>query len=61
MAGGRSPSRAMASSTRAWLSIMTSSTLVMPATAPSETMTVADVRPWRAKALAMGASMSISA
>ena len=30
------PSRAMASHTRGWLSIITSSTEVMPATAPAE-------------------------
>jgi hypothetical protein len=32
---GTMPSRAMASHTRGWLSIMTSSTEVMPATAPA--------------------------
>ena len=39
--GGRRPSRAIASRMRAWLSIITSSTLVMPATAPKEMMKVA--------------------
>ena len=57
--GGTSPSRAMASSTRGWLSISTSSTEVMPATAPTEMRNWAQGRPACWKASATGASMLI--
>ena len=56
---GSKPSRAMARSTRAWLSIMTRSTEVMPVMAPSEIRKRAHGSPaWR-KASATGALMSI--
>ena len=56
---GRRPSRAIAMKTRGWLSIMTSSTEVMPVSAPIEISIRAHGSPaWR-KASETGASMLI--
>ena len=57
--GGSRPSRAMARKIRGWLSIMTSSTEVMPATAPIETSNCAQGRPTCRKASDTGASILI--
>ena len=57
--GETSPSRAMASMTRGWLSMSTSKTDVMPTTAPIETTKCAQGSPTCLKASATGASMLI--
>ena len=56
--GGSMPSRAMASRTRGWLSIMTSSTEVIPAAPARAMMSLAQPSPTCAKAVATGALMS---
>ena len=57
---GMSPSRAIANRMRAWLSMRTSSTLVIPTTAPAEISRCATPSPRAANASATGASRSIS-
>ncbi len=56
---GNKPSRAIASSTRGWLNIITSSTLVIPAIAPAEISSAANLMPRCANASETGASMLI--
>ena len=56
---GSRPSRAIARKIRGWLSIMTSSTDVMPATAPIEIRSCAQGSPTWRKASDTGASMLI--
>ena len=57
--GGSSPSRAMARKIRGWLSIITSSTDVIPATAPTEISSCAHGSPACRNASDTGASMLI--
>ena len=57
---GTSPSRARASITRGWLSIITSSTDVIPVIAPAATRYCIHFKPTRLKASTTGASMLIS-
>src|SRR5215813_11136546 len=58
---GTRPSRASASMTRGWLSIITSRTEVIPVIAPAATRYCIHVRPTRLNASTTGASMLISA
>ena len=57
--GGSSPSRAMAKKILGWLNIITRSTDVMPATAPTETSNSAQGSPTCLKASDTGASILI--
>ena len=57
--GGTRPSRAIASKMRGWLSIMTSSTEVMPVSAPTEIRNCAQGSPTWRNASETGASMLI--
>src|SRR5215475_2647571 len=57
---GTSPSRASASMTRGWLSIITSNTDVIPIIAPAATRYCIHVNPTRLNASTTGASMLIS-
>ena len=57
---GTRPSRAIASMTRGWLSIITRSTEVMPVIAPAATRYCIQCMPARLKASTTGALMSMS-